>query len=154
MADTTAAAERMALVLAQNGMQKATARVMTAFLFADQDSVTAPELGEQLGISSGAVSGAIKMLLTVGLIERVPAPTSRREHYRLRDGAWATLMSAQNGVVQAMFEVAEEGIQAAGQDSLAAMRLAEMRDFYSYMFSELPALIERWQVERRQRETR
>nr|WP_192757170.1 MarR family transcriptional regulator [Actinopolymorpha pittospori] len=144
----------MALVLAQNGMQKATARVMTAFLFADQDSVTAPELGEQLGISSGAVSGAIKMLLTVGLIERVPAPTSRREHYRLRDGAWATLMSAQNGVVQAMFEVAEEGIQAAGQDSLAAMRLAEMRDFYSYMFSELPALIERWQVERRQRETR
>ena len=63
-------------------------------------------------------------------------------------------MSAQNGVAQAIFEVAEEGIDAAGQDSLAALRLAEMRDFYSYMFRELPALIERWQAERRQQGTR
>ncbi len=27
------------------------------------------------------------MLSTVGLIERVPVPASRREHYRLRDDA-------------------------------------------------------------------
>ncbi|MEU4820315.1 MarR family transcriptional regulator [Actinomadura sp. NPDC023710] len=148
MADTTEAAERMALTLAQGGLQKATARVMAAFLFSDADSVTAPKLGEQLGISSGSVSGAIKMLSTVGLIERVPAPGSRREHYRLREGAWATLMSSQNGLVQAMFEAADQGIQAAGEDSPAARRLAEMRDFYGFMFRELPALIDRWQAER------
>ncbi|TDD85130.1 MarR family transcriptional regulator [Actinomadura darangshiensis] len=148
MGDTTEAAERLALVLAQNGLQKATARVMAAFLFADADSVTAPELAEQLGISSGSVSGAIKMLSTVGLIERAPAPGSRREHYRLREGAWATLMSAQNGVVQSMFEAADEGIAAAGPDTPAARRLAEMRDFYGFMFSELPALVDRWRAER------
>ncbi|GAB3971448.1 MarR family transcriptional regulator [Actinoallomurus acanthiterrae] len=148
MADTTEAAERMALTLAQGGLQKATARVMAAFLFADADSVTAPELAEQLGISSGSVSGAIKMLSTVGLIERAPAPGSRREHYRLREGAWATLMSAQNGMVQAMFEAADQGIKAAGADSPAARRLSEMRDFYGFMFRELPALVDRWRAER------
>ncbi|MBA9005188.1 GbsR/MarR family transcriptional regulator [Thermomonospora cellulosilytica] len=150
LADTTEAAERMALTLAQGGMQKATARVLAAFLFADTDSVTAPELAERLGISSGSVSGAIKMLSTVGLIERVPAPGSRREHYRLRDGAWATLMSAQNGMVQAMFQAADQGIAAAGPDSPAARRLEEMRDFYGFMFRELPALVERWRAERAQ----
>ncbi|MGN9913445.1 GbsR/MarR family transcriptional regulator [Phytohabitans sp. LJ34] len=149
MADTTDAAERMALTLTQGGLQKATARVLAAFLFADTASLTAPQIAEQLTISSGSVSGAIKMLSTVGLIERVPAPGSRREHYRLRDGAWATLMSTQNGMVQAMFEAADRGIQAAGPDSPAAHRLTEMRDFYAFMFRELPALIDRWKAQRR-----
>jgi DNA-binding transcriptional regulator GbsR (MarR family) len=138
----------MALTLAQGGLQKATARVMAAFLFADAESVTATELTEQLGVSSGSVSGAIKMLSTVGLIERVPAPGSRREHYRLREGAWATLMSAQNGLVQSMFEAADEGIAIAGKDSPAARRLTEMRDFYGFMFRELPALVDRWRADR------
>lgn len=148
MADTGEAAERMALTLSEGGLQKATARVLAALMFADTDSVTAPELAERLSISSGSVSGAIKMLSTVGLIERVPAPGSRREHYRLREGAWATLMSTQNGLIQAMFEAAEQGIAAAGHDSLAARRLEEMRDFYGFMFRELPALVDRWRVER------
>ena len=148
MADITEAAERMALHLAQSGLQKATARVLAALLFAETDSVTAPELAERLGISSGSVSGALKMLSTVALIERVPAPGSRREHYRLRDGAWATLMSAQNGMMQAMFEAAEQGIAAAGEGSPPARRLAEMRDFYGFMFRELPALVDRWRAER------
>ncbi|MBO2456843.1 GbsR/MarR family transcriptional regulator [Actinomadura violacea] len=103
---------------------------------------------ERLGIGSGSVSGAIKMLSTVGLIERAPAPGSRREHYRVREGAWATLMSAQNGMVQAMFEAADQGIEAAGPDSPAARWLAEMRDFYGFMFREMPALIERWRTGR------
>ncbi|WP_173092819.1 GbsR/MarR family transcriptional regulator [Actinomadura verrucosospora] len=148
VADTTEAAEHLALVLAQGGLQKATARVLAAFMFADEDSVTAPDLAERLGISSGSVSGAIKMLSTVGLIERAPAPGSRREHYRVREGAWATLMSAQNGMVQAMFEAADQGIEAAGPDSPASRRLAEMRDFYGFMFREMPALIERWRTGR------
>ncbi|MFG2090295.1 MULTISPECIES: GbsR/MarR family transcriptional regulator [unclassified Spirillospora] len=151
MADTTEAAEHLALVLAQGGLQKATARVLAAFMFADEDSVTAPDLAERLGISSGSVSGAIKMLSTVGLIERAPAPGSRREHYRVREGAWATLMSAQNGLVQAMFESADRGIEAAGPDSPAARRLDEMRDFYGFMFREMPALIERWRTGRDRR---
>ncbi|MFB4317671.1 GbsR/MarR family transcriptional regulator [Actinomadura sp. 21ATH] len=149
MADTTEAAENLALVLAQGGLQKATARVLSAFMFADEDSVTAPELAERLGISSGSVSGAIKMLSTVGLIERAPAPGSRREHYRVREGAWATLMSSQNGMVQAMFEAADRGIEAAGPGTPAARRLDEMRDFYGFMFREMPALIDRWRAGRR-----
>jgi DNA-binding transcriptional regulator GbsR (MarR family) len=148
LADANVVAERMALALAQGGLQKATARVLAAFLFAEQDSVTAGDLGEQLGISSGAVSGAIKMLSTVGLIERMPAPGSRREHYRLREGAWATLMSVQNGMLQAMFETADQGIGAVGEDSTPGRRLVEMRDFYAYLMRELPAVIDRWKAER------
>ncbi|CAL9306674.1 hypothetical protein SUDANB51_04117 [Streptomyces sp. enrichment culture] len=53
--------------------------------------MTAAALCEELSISSGDVSTAIKQLIPVGLVERVPAPGSRRDHYRFREGAWDTL---------------------------------------------------------------
>ncbi len=138
------AAERLALALNQGGMQRMVARVLAAFLFSDRDSVTAAELGQQLGSSAGSISGAITMLRTVGLIEPAPVPGSRRAHYRMRDDAWATLMSGQNAMIQVMQDVAEAGLASTPADSPAATRLRRMRDFYAYLFAELPALIERW----------
>ncbi|WP_199431734.1 GbsR/MarR family transcriptional regulator [Qaidamihabitans albus] len=148
MADPRAAAERMALTLTRNGMQRMTARVLCALLFAEQETITAGEIAEQLGVSAGSVSGAIKMLQPVGLIQRVPVPGSRREHYRFPEDGWPTLMSAQNEVVRAMQDAAEEGIASTGEDSIAGRRLAEMRDFYDYLMRELPKLIDEWRAQR------
>ncbi|MER7419049.1 MarR family transcriptional regulator [Micromonospora peucetia] len=125
-----------------------TARVLAALLFTEQDTLTAGEITESLTISSGSVSTALKSLTSVGLIEKVPAPGSRREHFRFREGAWATLMSEQNQLVRVMREAAEQGIAATGEDSVAGRRLGEMRDFYDYLWRELPALIDRWKAQR------
>ncbi|MFG2070955.1 GbsR/MarR family transcriptional regulator [Micromonospora tulbaghiae] len=123
-----------------------TARVLAALLFTEQDTLTAGEITELLIISSGSVSTALKSLTSVGLIEKVPAPGSRREHFRFREGAWATLMSEQNQLVRVMREAAEQGIAATGEDSVAGRRLGEMRDFYDYLWRELPALIDQWKA--------
>ena len=84
------------------------------------------------------------MLTSVGLAERVPAPASRRDHYRRRDDAWALLFTNQNAVISAMLAAAEAGIAATGHDSLAGRRLTQMRDFYAFLLSEIPALLTRW----------
>ncbi|EFG73674.1 sugar-specific transcriptional regulator, TrmB family [Mycobacterium parascrofulaceum ATCC BAA-614] len=139
------AAEQLALVLANHGLQRMTARVLATLLFTEQPSMTMGELAERLHASSGAISGAIKMLSSVGLAERVPAPGSRRDHYRLRDDAWATLFTNQNVVIGAMQAAAEAGIAATEPDSPARQRLTRMRDFYAFMLDEIPALLERWQ---------
>jgi DNA-binding transcriptional regulator GbsR (MarR family) len=144
LSDSSEVAERLALALNQNGMQRMIARVLAAFLFSERESVTAAELGEQLGASAGSISGAITMLRTVGLIEPAPVPGSRRAHFRMRDDAWATMMSSQNAMIEVMQEIAEAGIASAAPDSPAARRLERMRDFYAYLFAELPALIDRW----------
>ncbi|WP_433356915.1 GbsR/MarR family transcriptional regulator [Microtetraspora malaysiensis] len=142
------AAERLALTLAEGGLQRMAARTLAVFLFTEQQSVTAGEIAERLDASAGAVSGAVKALLTVGLIERLPAPGSRREHYRLRDDAWATLFTSQNTVIQAMLDAAETGIAATAPDGPAHRRLADMRDFYTFLLGELPALLDRWHQQR------
>jgi hypothetical protein len=137
-------AESFALTMAQNGMQKATARVLAALVFSPDATMTAGELAEQLRLSSGSISGAIKQLTPIGLIERAPAPGSRRDHFRVRRGAWATLMGGQNAIFDVMQRAARDGIDIAGADSVAGRRLAEMHDFYGYLATELPALIDRW----------
>ncbi|APU15361.1 MULTISPECIES: GbsR/MarR family transcriptional regulator [Actinoalloteichus] len=144
MTDLMDAAERLALTLTEGGMQRMTARVMSALLFAEQETVTAGELAERLKISPGTVSTAVKNLATVGLIERVPAPGSRREHFRFRGDAWTTLMSSKNTTLKVMQDAAQEGIDTAGEDSVAGRRLVEMRDFYGYLMAELPPVIDRW----------
>lgn len=139
-----ASAEKLALTLSQSGMQKTTARVMTALLYSQQETMTAGDLCDVLQISSGAVSGAVKQLISTGMIERAPAPGSRRDHYRFREHAWATLMGNQNTLLAVMGDAAAEGIKAAGKESIAGRRLDEMQDFYAFMQREMTALIDKW----------
>src|SRR5262245_12690479 len=120
-------------------MQRMTARVLATLLFTEQPTLTMGELSDRLRASSGAISGAIKTLISVGLAERVPAPTSRRDHYRLRDNAWAVLFTNQNATISAMLAAAESGIAVTGPDSLARQRLTQMRDFYVFLLAEIPA---------------
>jgi DNA-binding transcriptional regulator GbsR (MarR family) len=144
MANPREVAEELALVLSTHGMQRMTARVLAALLFTEQPATTAGDLAEQLRASSGAISGAIKMLTSVGLVERVPAPASRRDHYRLRDNAWAVQYTNQNEVTVAVLKAAEAGIADTADGSLARQRLSQMRDFYTFLMDEIPALLDRW----------
>ncbi|GAB7142275.1 MarR family transcriptional regulator [Mycobacterium riyadhense] len=141
-------AEQLALVLADHGMQRMTARVLAALLFTEQPTMTMGELADQLQASSGAISGAIRMLTSVGLVERVPAPGSRRDHYRLRDDAWAIQYTNQNHATSAVLAAANAGIAATDDDSLARHRLTQMRDFYTFLLDEIPAVLQRWQQQR------
>lgn len=142
--DLQLAAERLGLVLTSHGMQRMTARVLATLLFTEQTSVTMSDLAESLEASAGAISGALKMLTSVGLAERVPAPASRRDHFRLRDNAWAILFTNQNETISAMQAAAEAGIEATDSRSPAHQRLTQMRDFYAFLMAEIPTLLERW----------
>ncbi len=142
------AAEQLALVLSSHGLQRMTARVLATLLFTERASVTMGELADDLRASAGSISGALKMLTSVGLAERVPAPTSRRDHFRLRDDAWAVLFTNQNETLSAMQAAADAGIAATEDDSAARERLSQMRDFYAFLMAEIPALLDRWHQER------
>lgn len=137
-------AEQLALTLSGLGLQRMTARVLAALLFTEQPTMTSGDLSERLRASAGSISGALKMLTAVGLAERVAVPASRRDHYRLRDDAWAVLFTSQNVTISAMQDAAAAGIAATGSDSAAHHRLTQMRDFYAFLLAEIPDLLERW----------
>ena len=141
-----AAAEKLAVVLSAHGMQRMTARVLSVLVFIEKPAVTMGELAEQLQASSGAISGALKMLVAVGVVERVPAPGSRRDHYRLRDDAWAVQYTKQNEALSGVLAAAEAGIAATEEGTRARHRITQMRDFYMFLVKEIPAVLERWRA--------
>ena len=141
--------ERFALALAAAGMQRMAGRVLAAFMLSERPTLTMPELGDELGVSAGAVSGAVKMLLHLGMIERAAAPGSRRDHYRLQGDPWYEAYARAPETLVQFQQLATEGIAATGgPETAAARRLAEMRDFYAFMQREIPALLDRWRAER------
>ena len=140
--------EQLALVFAGQGMQRMTARVLAALLFTEQPSVTMAELAEALQASAGSISGALKQLTAVGVAERVPAPASRRDLYRIRSDAWATLYTGQNQTIAEFWDAADAGIAATDNASPARQRLVEMRDFYAFLMSEIPPILQRWREQR------
>lgn len=142
------AAEQLALTLVGAGMQRMGARAIAAFLFTDEETLTAGDLAQELGVSAGSVSGAVKMVAQMGLIERIYVAGSRREHFRMRDNAWTTLYSRQHTVVNDVLEAVEKGVDAVGPGR-AHDRLEYMRDFYTFLINEAPVLVERFEQQRR-----
>jgi DNA-binding transcriptional regulator GbsR (MarR family) len=145
--DRKQAAEHLALTLVVAGMQRMAARVLAAFLFTDEPSLTAGDLSEELEASAGSVSGAVKTLMQTGLIERVPVRGSRREHYRMRDRAWTTLYGRQHAPIDDILSAVARGVEAV-EPGPARERLVYMRDFYEFLLGEVPSLIERFEQRR------
>jgi len=73
-------------------------RVLFALMCAEEDALTAAQIGERLGIGPAAVSGAVRYLIQIQMLHRVPVPGSRRDRYRLPDDAWYEV-SALKGMV-------------------------------------------------------
>lgn len=144
-ADHRHLAEQLALILTEHGMQRMPARVMAAFIYTEQPTLTQGELADELGAGAGSISAAIKTLTAVGLLERVPVPGSRRDHHRLREDAWTTLFTSQNQALDRMLDAARTGVRATEPDSLAHHRLDRMRGFYEFVRAELPAVLKRWE---------
>lgn len=140
--------ERLALVLTEHGMQRMTARVIGAFLMTERAMLTQGEVAEELGAGAGSVSSAVKTLIGTGQLERVPVPSSRREHYRLRDDAWPALFSRHNEAISALWGAIQQALAETERDSVAHRRLQQMHDFYGFVFAELPELLAKWERKR------
>jgi DNA-binding transcriptional regulator GbsR (MarR family) len=140
--------ERFALLLTDAGMPRMPSRVFARVLADDEGRMTAGELAERLGVSPAAISGAVRYLTQVGLLDRHREPGERRDHYQLRDDLWYELYAYRGEMLRRWEEAMQDGIAALGTGSPAGRRLEETREFFAFLRAELPALMERWRARR------
>ncbi|MEU7587219.1 helix-turn-helix domain-containing protein [Micromonospora sp. NPDC049230] len=140
--------ERMALTFAEVGFPRMAARVLFTVMSAD-DPLTAAEIGDRLGVSAAAVSGAVRYLTQFGMLIREPVPRSRRDRYRMPDNPWYEGTITKTGIYKTFIDVAEGGVLALnGPETPAGERVAEMRDFFIFVQEEIESLGERWRARR------
>lgn len=141
--------ERLAILFADAGLARMAGRILGWLLICDPPGQTAEAIERAIGASKGAVSMNLRVLLTAQLVERSRPPGSRRDVYRLKDGAWSDAVFDRMGQIRVFRDVF-----AAGLDMLAdaaperRQRLADAHDLYIWLETEIPSLWERWKAER------
>ncbi|MEU2613086.1 MarR family transcriptional regulator [Micromonospora sp. NPDC007271] len=138
--------ERMAMAFADVGFPRMAGRVLFTVMSAD-DPLTAAEIGERLGVSAAAVSGAVRYLTQFGMLIREPVKGSRRDRYRMPDNPWYEATITKTGLYKNFIDIANGGAEALlGRDTPAGERVSEMRDFFLFVQSELDTMGERWRA--------
>jgi hypothetical protein len=138
--------ERMAMAFADVGFPRMAGRVLFTVMSADEP-LTAAEIGERLGVSAAAVSGAVRYLTQFGMLVREPVKGSRRDRYRMPDNPWYEATITKTGLYKNFIDIANGGVNALlGRDTPAGERVAEMRDFFLFVQGELDTMGERWRA--------
>ncbi|TCN37922.1 MarR family protein [Kribbella orskensis] len=139
--------ERFAGVLVNSGVPSMSARVMGRMLVSPTGTMTAAELAESLQISQPAVSGAVRQLLQVSFISRERVPGSRKDHYRIRDDVFATILERRNDALGEWESSTRSGADLFGPETPIGARLAEAADFFAFIREDLTQMIKNWRAE-------
>ncbi len=81
------AGETMAELIGFWGFKGSMGRIWT-LLYLSRRPMSADEIGDRTGLSSGAVSMAVSEMLQWGIVERAPLPPDRRKHYQAETDVW------------------------------------------------------------------
>jgi len=145
--------EEVGLFFEQSGMPRMAGRILGWFLLSDPPHQSLDELVEALMASKGSISTTTHLLIQIGLIERISLPGVRRAYFRIRPGALQHSLKQSAERVTILRKLAERGLELLeGKDPLARQGLEEMRDMYAFFEREYPALLERWEQRRREKQ--
>lgn len=130
--------------LLQMGFPRMPARVFVALITNDSGRLTAADLGQALQASPGAVSGAVRYLIQVGLVRREGEPGSRRHYYRVPDHWWDDVVAIRENLMGRWAAVMREGAVVLGADTPAGARVADSARYFEFLSSEMPEVMRRW----------
>lgn len=142
-------AERAGLVCEEIGLPRMAGRIVGWLLICDPAHQSLAELGEVLQASKGSISTTTRLLMGMGLLERVSLPGDRRDYVRIQPGSWFQMMNRYQRETDLMRRLAEEGLEILGKSPPdRRARLDEMRDLYDFLARIAPEILGQWERER------
>lgn len=146
--------ERFAQIMVESGMPRMASRVYAALLVTDSGRLSAPELAERLGVGASAISGAVKYLVGIRLVERGREPGARHDFCRIHEHTWSHYITQSDPVLGRVQAGADEGIALVGLDSPAGRRLDETSRFFAFIREEIQQSMAKWRrLQAAERET-
>ena len=142
-------AEDVGLMFEGVGMPRMAGRILGWLLVSDPAQQSLSEIAEVLQASKGSISTMTRLLIQIGLIERVSLPGDRRDYFQIKPHAWTRMAQQRLTQITAFRALADRGLTLlSNQDHHLQARLQEMRDIHAFWERELPLLNERWERER------
>ena len=142
--------EEVGIIFEQTGLPRMAGRILGWLIIADPPHQSTAQLTEALMASKGSISTITRLLIQLGLIERVSLPGVRQDFFRLRADAWHHMIErGLKDEIHMIRHLAERGLRLlADRAPLTRQWLEEMRDVYAFLEQEFPSLLERWEQQR------
>ena len=143
-------AEEVGIVFEQTGMPRMAGRILGWLLISDPPHQSTEQITKALIASKGSISTMTRLLIQIGLIERLSLPGVRCDYFRLRSDAWQHMIGrGLTEEIKMVRQLADRGLELLGDKTPVTKNwLEEMRDVYTFLEHEFPTLLERWEKER------
>lgn len=135
--------ENTAGELVAQGFPRMPANVIMALTASEEGRMTAAELAESLGVSPGAVSGAVRYLSNVGMVRSTTITGTRKHVYALPERPWYTASLTRRDVYGHIVAQLRRDIVRLPPGA-ARERIEEMADFFEFIDQRMPQLLEEW----------
>jgi DNA-binding transcriptional regulator GbsR (MarR family) len=146
--------EEYGVCLETSGLPRMAGRIVGLLLICTPPHQAADQISRILDASKGTVSTMTRLLVQLGLIERVGLPGERRDYFRLRQDLWEQMLALQLAEMTQMRELAERGLAllaSGGAPAPEQERLREMYEMHAFFERELPELLARYKNEKVER---
>jgi DNA-binding transcriptional regulator GbsR (MarR family) len=142
--------EEMGVVFDNLGPGRMAGRLLGWLLICDPEHQTSAQLAEKLKASKGSISTVTRFLTQMGFIKRVTIPGERATYFKFTTTSWPELIRRKiKGIIQ-MKSLAAHGLDILeGARPEQRERLELMKEFYTFMGQEFPAMINRWDDHRK-----
>ena len=146
--------EEAGIIFEQTGLPRMAGRIFGWLLISDPLYQSADQLAEALSASKGSISSMTRLLIQTGLVERFSLPGIRRDYFRLHSQVWRHMVGhGLEDEIKMFRQLAEHGLELLPDEaSLARQRLEDMHAWYAFLEREFPALLERWEHERKEKQ--
>jgi DNA-binding transcriptional regulator GbsR (MarR family) len=138
-------ADEIGLFFEDQGLPRMPGRILGWLMVCDPPHQSAEELAEAVQASRGAISMAVRMLLTAGAVERFPVAGTRRVYYRLRPGFWLREAEGKAAVAREWRKLTDRGLDLMdGLPDERRRRVQEAHDMYAFLEVEYARIKDRW----------
>ena len=152
-AETKRFVEEVGIAFEHSGLPRMAGRILGWLMIAEPPHQTTGELEEALMASKGSISTMTRLLIRIGLIERLSLLGQRRDYFRIKPRASYQLLKDSLNQAAAFRQLIERGLELIEDKThLNRQWLEEMRNMYAFFEQELPTLLERWEQEHKERQ--
>lgn len=138
--------EDVGILYGEMGFPRMAGRIFGWLLVCEPPHQSAEQLANIVEASKGSISSMTRLLIQMGMVEKIGIPGKRDTYYRMRSGSWTELMKNHLANLTAMRKLAEGGLDLmADRVPESRQRLQELRDFHAFLEREIPAMLDRYE---------
>lgn len=145
--------EDVGFFIEQYGLPRMAGRILGWLLICDPPHQSLAEMSEALMASKGSISTMTRLLVQLGIIERIGLPGLRHDCFRVKPGTWDEHIKQYISRVTAARQLSERGLELLkGRDPQLRQRLEVMRHIHTFLEEQMRTLLERWEQGRKETE--